>query len=290
MKKTFIISFAIIISFLFLSQQLFAQRYYRDNPRVYNDPYDLNLTQKQLEKMDKLEIGLEKSLSPLFSKLRTNYLKLDELELQRNPDHTKIDKAWEEIYSLEEEIEKKEITHEENIRGLLTEDQRAVFDSYYGYGMGTGRGYYSRGQGGMGQGYYGRGGGYGAGYGSNYLGRGQGYYGRGGGYGAGYGSNYLGRGQGYYGSGRGAGTLGQQGYYSRGRGVGTLGQGYYGSGRGVGTLGQGYYGSGRGIARGTGRLTRGSYRYDPRVQYGRGQYGAGLGKWYPQGYGQRRWH
>jgi len=234
MKKTFIISFAIIISFIFLSQQLFAQRYYRNNPRIYNDPYDLNLTQKQLEKMDKLEIELEKSLSPLFSKLRTNYFKLDELELQRSPDHIKIDKAWEEIYTLEEEIEKKEIAHEENIRGLLTEDQRAVFDSYYGYGMGTDRG---------------------------------------GGSGAGYGSNYLGRGQGYYGSRGGVGTLGQ-GYYSRGRGIGTLGQGYYG----------------RGISRGTGRLTRGSYRYDSRVRYGRGPCGAGLGKWYPQGYGRGRWN
>jgi|GEM_PF-1287388 len=261
MKKTFIISFAIIISFLFLSQQLFAQRYYRDNPRINNDPYDLNLTQKQLEKMDKLEIELEKSLSPLFSKLRTNYLKLDELELQRSPNHTKIDKAWEEIYSLEEEIEKKEIAHEENIRGLLTEDQRAVFDSYYGYGMGTGRGYYGRGQGGMGQGYYGRGSGYGAGYGSN----------------------YLGRGQGYYGSRGGVGTLGQ-GYYSRGRGNGTgYGSNYLGRS-------QGYYSRGQGVARGTSRFNRGSYRYDPRARYGRGPCGAGLGKWYPQGYGRGRWN
>lgn len=278
MKKTFIISFAVIISFLFISQQLFAQRYYRNNPRINNDPYDLNLTQKQLEKMDKLEIDLEKSLSPLFSKLRTNYLKLDELELQRSPDPTKIDKVWEEIYTLEEEIEKKEIAHEENIRALLTEDQRAVFDSYYGYGIGPDRGYYGGGQGGMAQGYYGRGRGYGAGNGSNYLGRSQGYYSRGravGTLGQGYyGRNYLGRSQGYDGS---------------RRDVGTLGQGYYSRGRGLGTLGQGYYGSGRGIARGTGRFTPGSYRYDSRLRYGRGPCGAGLGR-YPQGFGRGRWN
>ena len=240
MKKTVIISFAIIISFLFLSQQLIAQRYYRDNPRIYNDPYDLNLTQEQLAKMDKLEIELEKSLSPLFSKLRTNYLKLDELELQRSPDYPKIEKVWEEIYAFEEEIEKKEIAHEENIRGLLTEGQRAVFDSYYGYGMETGRGYYSRGQG-IGQGY-----------------------GRGGGYGAG-GRNYLGR----------------------GRGLGTLGKGY---GRNYSGRGQGYYGRGQGIARSAGRFNRGNYRYDSRVRYGRGPCGAGLGKWYTQGYGRGRWN
>jgi len=251
MKKTFIISFAVITSLIFMSQQLSAQRYYRNNPRVNNNPYDLNLTQKQLEKMDKLEIDLEKSLSPLFSRLRTNYLKIDELELQRNPDNPKIDKVWEEIYTIEEEIEKKEIAHEENIRGLLTEEQRGVVDSYYGYGMGTGRGYYGRGQGGMGQGYYGQGRGYESGYGRN-LGRGQGYYGR-------------------------------------GQGAGRLGQGYYGQGRGLGTMGQGYYGNGRGIARGTGRFNRGSYRYDPRIRYGRGPSGAGLGR-YSQGYGQRRWN
>jgi len=242
MKKTFIISFAFIISLLFISQQLFAQRYYRNNPRIYNDPYDLNLTQKQLEKIDKLELDLEKSLSPLFSRLRTNYLKLDELELQRSPDHNKIDKVWEEIYTLEEEIEKKEIAHEKNISGLLTEDQRALFDSYYGYGMETGRGYYGRGSGR--------------------------------GYGAGYGRNYLGR---------------SQGYYGRGQGVGTLGQGYYSRGRGNGTLGQGYYSRGQGVTRGTGRFNRGSYRYNPRVQYGRGPCGAGLGR-YPQGYGRGRWN
>ena len=240
MKKTFIISFAFIISFLFISQQLYAQRYYRNNSRIYNDPYDLNLTQEQLAKMDKLEIELEKSLSPLFSKLRTNYLKLDELELQRSPDYPKIEKVWEEIYAFDEEIEKKEIAHEENIRGLLTEGQRAVFDSYYGYGMETGRGNY-------------------------------------------------GRGQGYYDSGRGIGTLGQ-GYYNRGRGNGTLGQGYSGSRRGVGTLGQGYYGRGQGIARVTSRFNRGNYRYDSRVRYGRGPCGAGLGKWYTQGYGRGRWN
>jgi len=253
MKKTFIISFAFIVSLLFISQQLFAQRYNRNNPRIYNDPYDLNLTQKQLEKMDKLELDLEKSLSPLFSRLRTNYLKLDELELQRSPDNTKIDKVWEEIYTLEEEIERKEIAHEKNIRGLLTEDQRAVFDSYNGYGIGAGRGYYGPGQGGMGNGN-----------------------------GAGYGSNYLGRGQGYYSRGQGVGRLGQ-GYYGQGRGNGA-GYGSNYSGRG-----QGYYSRGQGVARGTGRFYRGSYRYDSRIRYGRGPCGAGLGR-YSQGYGRGRWN
>jgi Spy/CpxP family protein refolding chaperone len=177
MKKALLLSGIVIISFLFISQQLFAQRYYRNGP---------DLTQEQMEKMNKLELELEKELSSLFSKLRNNYMKLDELELQRNPDYTRTNKIWETIYKLEEEIEKKEISHETKIRGLLTKDQMAVLDSYYGYGMGAGRGYFGggRGRGRMGQGYARFGSSYGTGYGRNYLRRdtawqGQGYYGRG---------------------------------------------------------------------------------------------------------------
>lgn len=215
MKKTLLLSGIVIISFLFVSQQLFAQRYYRNGP---------DLTQEQMEKMDKLELELEKELSSLFSKLRNNYMKLDELELQRNPDYTKTSKIWEEIYKLEEEIEKKEISHEANIRGLLTKDQRTEFDSYYGYGMGAGRGYFGRGRGRMGQGYARFGSGYGAGYGRNYLRRGT-----------------ARQGQGYYGRGIGAGRLdrGNYRYYSRVRnGRGPCGAGWgkwsrrgYGRGR-----------------------------------------------------------
>jgi len=217
MKKTLLLSSIVIISFLFISQPLFAQRYYRNGP---------DLTQEQMENMDKLELELEKELSPLFYKLRNNYIKLDELELQRNTDYNKTSKIWEEIYKLEEEIEKKEISHEANIRGLLTKDQMAVFDSYYGYGMGYGRGNFERGRGRgrMGQGYARFNSGYGAGYGRNYLRRGTAW-----------------KGQEYYGRGIGAGRMGRGNYryYSRVRnGRGPCGAGWgkwstqgYGRGR-----------------------------------------------------------
>lgn len=228
MKKTAIISGMVFISFLFISQGLFAQRYYRDDSRIEDDYYDLNLTREQIEKINRLELELEKELLSLFYKLRSNYLELDNLEAQRNPDRTKIEKILDDIYKLEDEIQKKEISNEEKISGLLTEDQRAVLDSYYGYG----RGYFGRGVGRFGRGNYGYGlSSYGAMTGRNYWGRGAGRQGRGYyGYGRGISRGYE-RNRGYFG--RGAGRLDPGNYryyqglrYGRGPGGAGLGKWY----------------------------------------------------------------
>jgi hypothetical protein len=210
MKKTALISGMVFISFLLISQGLLAQRYYRNDPRIEDDYYDLNLTREQIEKMNRLEFELEKELSPLFLKLRSAYIELDEFEAQRSPDPIKIEKIWDKIYKLEDEIREKEISHEENIRGLLTKDQRVLFDSYYGYD----RGYFGRGCGRFGYGNYGYGRySYGAVTGRNYWGRGYGNRGRGnwgrGNYGHGRGIS-RGYGRGYFG--RGAGRLGPDNY------------------------------------------------------------------------------
>jgi hypothetical protein len=201
MKKMALISGMVFVSFLFITQGLYAQRFYRDSPIIEDDYYDLNLTREQMEKIDILELELEKELSPLISKLRSNYVVLDELEAQRSPDPTKINNVWDVIYRLEDDIRNKEILHEKKIRNLLTEDQRAVFDSYYAYGTDT------YGRGGFGYGGYG----YGAGMGRNYSGRdagrlARGYYGYGRGIARGYNRNmgFFGRsvGQSAYGNGR----------------------------------------------------------------------------------------
>lgn len=47
-----------------------------------------------MEKIDKLELELERELSPLISKLRSNYMELDELEAQGSYDPTKVKKIW----------------------------------------------------------------------------------------------------------------------------------------------------------------------------------------------------
>jgi hypothetical protein len=219
MKKMALISGMVFISFLFISQGLYAQRFYRDGPPIEDDYYDLNLTQEQMEKIDTLELELQKELSPLIAKLRSNYVVLDELEAQRSPDPTKINNVWDVIYRLEDDIQNKEILHEKKIRDLLTEDQKAVFDSYYAYGTNPygrgdfGRGYFGSGPRGFRGSNYGYGGyGYGAGIGRNYLGRGAGRLGLG-----------------YYGYGRGIarGNYGNMGYMGRGAGRSVYGNGRF---------------------------------------------------------------
>ena len=201
MKKIACLFGMVFVSFLFISQGLYAQRIYRDDAGIEDDYYDLNLTQEQMEKIDKLELELEKELSPLISKLRSNYMELDELEALRNSDPAKANKIWDVIYKLEEDIRNREISHEKKIRDLLTEDQEAILNSYNDYTLNPyargdfGGGYYGRGTRGFRGGNYGYGRyGYGAGMGRNYLGRGaggmgRGYYGYGRGISRGYGMN-----------------------------------------------------------------------------------------------------
>ena len=210
MKKSVLISGLVFICFFFISQELFAQRYYRNDQRIDDDYYHLNLTREQIEEINKLEFQMEKELSTLFLKLRSTYIELDELEVQRSPDSNQIENIWDKIYKLEDEIRKKEIDHQQNIRSLLTEDQRALLDSYYRYG----RGYLGRGLGRFGGMNYGYGrGGYGAVGGRNYWGRGAGRW-RGGNYGYGRGI-YRGYGRGYFGRGAGRFDPGIYPYYQR---------------------------------------------------------------------------
>jgi hypothetical protein len=210
MKKIALVSGMVFVSLLLISHGLYAQRSYRYGPGIEDDYYDLNLTREQMEKIDKLELELERELSPLISKLRSNYMELDELEAQGSYDPTKIKKIWDMINKLEDDIGNKEISHEKKIRDLLTKEQRIIFDSYYAYGLN----HYGRG--GFGRGYFGRG--YREFPGGNY---GYGRYG----YGAGMGRNYLGRG---------AGRLGRS-YYGYGRGIVRgfgMNRGYFGLGTG----------------------------------------------------------
>ena len=217
MKKQAFLSVTVLICILFVSHGLYAQRMHRYCPVMEDLIYELNLTEKQLEEIDKLEIGREKELLPLISKLRSQYGVLDELEIQRNPDPGKINAVWDAIYKLEEDIQNKEILHENKIRELLTEEQTAVLDSYFADSTIP----YDRG--GLGRGYFG------SGFRGFRVGndRYAGY-----GFGAGVGRNGLGRG---------AGRLGSAYYGGRGN-IGRVYDGRIGDvGRGVGLLGYGRF-------------------------------------------------
>lgn len=175
MKRHALIISIGLIFILSISQGLLAQRFGRDiiSPRRGYDYYDFNLTEEQLKKIQELEIILEKELSPLYSKLRLKDHELQQLYAQPNPDERKIEINVNEINKIENTIVEKEMLHWEKIRNLLTDEQNAIFDSYYGdfefyrgpYGRGLGKwGWSNYGYGRgvhrgarLGRGYFGRG-------------------------------------------------------------------------------------------------------------------------------------
>jgi Spy/CpxP family protein refolding chaperone len=183
----------------------------------------LNLTDEQLDQIQELRLAFQQALIPLSSKLRIAYVELDDLEM-RGADQNKIEAKLQELDQLEAEMDEMYLAHQDQIGGLLTDEQRVLYESWGGLGLGWGP------EAGLGLGY-GRGMGRGA-VGRLGLGYGRGVVGA---PGLGYGRGVVGR----PGLGYGRGVVGRPGLrYGRGA-VGTLGLGY---GRGYARgMGRGYY-------------------------------------------------
>lgn len=151
MKKRTVISAMVFISFFFFAQEISAQRYYGEGFGSTAADQKLNLTQEQVEKIDALELELEKDLFLLNSQLRSNWMRLEELEAQRSQDPAEMKKLLDVIYKLENEMQNKEIQHQNKIRDVLTEDQKVLLDNFGAFGWnfygrgGFGRGYFRRG-------------------------------------------------------------------------------------------------------------------------------------------------
>jgi len=287
MKKGIII-FGIFTAFMLIAALPGQAQQYWQQEMWPNE--GMNLTSEQIAKIQKLTLEFQKDILPMETQLQTLYMEVGPLPYG-DTEQAKYNSAFKKIDALEMELEKKYMAHENQIRALLTEEQKALFDQWGGLGyelermglgmnpgMGFSRGYagYGRGYEGYGRGYagYGRGNaGYGrgnAGYGRGYSGYGRGYSGYGRGY-SGYGRGYAGYGRGYAGYGR-----GNAGY---GRGYAGYGRGYAGYGRGYGTYGKGYSGYGRGYA-GYGRGFGQGWNQGMGRGWGRGP-GMGRGYWCP---------
>ena len=172
----------------------------------------LNLTEEQLDQIQELRLAFQQELIPLSSKLRIAYVELDDLEM-RGAEQAAIEAKLQELDQMEAEIDELYAAHQDQIRGLLSEEQKVLFDRWGGLGLGWGP------EAGLGLGL-----GYGGGYGRGAAGR----------LGLGYGRGAAGR----LGLGYGRGAMGRLGLgYGRGA-AGRLGLGY---GRGAGRApGRGY--------------------------------------------------
>ena len=109
MKKIALIAGLAVVLLFFFANGLYAQRISGDDPGIEEDYYGLNLTQEQKEKIDKLELELEKELAPLISRLRSSYAELYELEGLISPYPINLAIIWVVIYELEDYIRTREI-------------------------------------------------------------------------------------------------------------------------------------------------------------------------------------
>jgi len=164
MKRRSLLSVIAIISIFALSNSLFAQRYYgrmgrrvgagrgmwggMGMNRVYSPPiggynnynydnynvnygnYNLNLSLEQQKKIQEMEQSLDRELLPLYDQLRTKNLELDNQYNRQYPNQTQIDNTTNAMAKIEDDIIKRETLHSQNIRNLLTEEQKAAYDSY----------------------------------------------------------------------------------------------------------------------------------------------------------------
>ncbi len=134
----------------------------------------LDLSEEQLAIIQEHRLAFQKEILSLRTTLMTEYMELDNLYLQ-NEEQSNIETKIAELEQMELELDDRFDAHQQQIRGLLTDEQKVLFDRFGGlgmgpeYGMGYGMGYGA----GPGRGYsvgYGRG--YGAGYGRGAWGRG----------------------------------------------------------------------------------------------------------------------
>lgn len=105
----------------------------------------LNLSPDQKEKLQKIRLDFQKEILPLKTKLQTKMLELRQLTLEK-AEITKINTKIDEIAQARAEIHKKAYAHRLEVRKILTEEQKKIFDNMcHHLGKHTGRGFMGQG-------------------------------------------------------------------------------------------------------------------------------------------------
>jgi len=98
-----------------------------------------NLTPEQTAKIQKLAFEHQKALLALQTALKTKQLELRQLMME-GADQKKFEAKIDELAKARADIQKKCLAHRNEIRGLLTDEQKKAFDQKCG-GMGCGAGF-----------------------------------------------------------------------------------------------------------------------------------------------------
>jgi Spy/CpxP family protein refolding chaperone len=91
-----------------------------------------DLTEEQQGKIKELHMDLMKESLPIRNQIGENSAKMRTLETAETPDMKVIEKLIDESAKLEASLEKKRAANHQEIRKLLTDEQRVIFDSRSG--------------------------------------------------------------------------------------------------------------------------------------------------------------
>ncbi len=146
MKKVNFLMLVLILATFIFSSSIVAQTSAKTDDPVekslcckeksyFNIP---DLTDEQKKKIDDFKITHLKEVNLTKAQLNEKYAHLRTLQLAEKPDNKEINKTIDEISNLKAEMMKKHETYRQNVRALLNEKQRVIFDSKACSGHGKG--------------------------------------------------------------------------------------------------------------------------------------------------------
>ncbi|GEM_PF-2592023 len=107
---------------------------------IMADDFDnLKLTVEQKEKIEDLRAENQKKMIELRYKLNIAHFDFQQI-MRKNPDEKVLLKKVEEINSIKLEMEKERIKNHFKIRGILTDEQKKIFDLHFGQRLWMGNG------------------------------------------------------------------------------------------------------------------------------------------------------
>ncbi|MFP4526074.1 MAG: Spy/CpxP family protein refolding chaperone [Bacteroidales bacterium] len=131
--------------FLLMSSSAFSQKGKRpgySNKGDYQGMYQNcermipNLTEEQQEQIKELRLEHMKAMQNYQNELQEKRASLRTLQTQDNPDMSKINNKIEELGELRTEMHKESAQHRQEIRKMLDDEQKLIFDKhsrrYYG--------------------------------------------------------------------------------------------------------------------------------------------------------------
>jgi Spy/CpxP family protein refolding chaperone len=123
---------ALVVLLLFASYPILAQdagqKQHMEKMKPGMGPCGIpNLTAEQVSKIQKLKLEFEKGMLPLRQKMQTLNLDMKSL-MAEGADLAKLGAKIDEMSKVRAEMQKKGLAHQQQIRSLLTDEQKTYFD------------------------------------------------------------------------------------------------------------------------------------------------------------------